>query len=129
MGERMAYLPPLRTLPELPSPIEILETEPCKDYYIKVVKWEIGRLIIRPRWLGAPPQKEVVCIRIWTTEKYKPTWPPYWDITPARLVSQLYALLREGIPEGYVLKIHRDIPGPKAHFSISLVKEEEIETV
>jgi len=117
----LAYLPRIEDLEELSPPYEILETIPCKTYRIKVTGYEIGKITIKPRWVGAPPSKTVVCIRLYTTTEYKPTWPPYWDITPARLVSQLYALLKEGIPENMVLEIHRDVAGPKAHFSVRWV--------
>jgi len=117
-------LPALVKLPDLPPPYEILDTEPCRTYRMKVVRWEIGKLIIHPRWIGAPPEKLIHVIRVYTTEVYKGTWPYYWEITPRRLVSQLYTMFRAGIPEGMVLEIHRDVAGPKAHFSVRWVPEE-----
>ena len=116
----------IEKLEVLPPPYEILETEPCTNYYIKVVDYKIGKITITPRWPGAPPAKTVVAVRLYTTPDWKKYFPHYWDITPARLVYQLIGLLAKGIPDGYVLKIHRDIPGPKAHFSVEWVLEEQV---
>ena len=118
----MAFLPPPEKLPPLSPPYEILETKPCTPVRMKVVKWEIGQMKIKPRWVGAPPEKVIVAIRIHTTPEWKPYWPYYWDLTPARLVGQIYEMLRAGIPEDMVLEIHRDMPGPSAHFAVRWVK-------
>ena len=79
-------------------------------------------MTITPRWPGAPPSKEIIAIRIYVDPATKPYYPPYYDITPSRLVHQLAGMLTKGIPEGMWLRIHRDVPGPKAHFSVSWVE-------
>jgi len=117
----MYYLPPLKELDYLPGPYEILETMPCVTYKMLVLKWEIGKIDISPRWVGAPPIKTVHTIRVYTTPEWKPTFPHYWDITPRRLVAALYALFKTRIPPDKVLEIHRDVAGPKAHFSVRWV--------
>jgi len=114
----LSLLPSPDELPWLPRPWEILETKPCEPVRLKVVRYEFGKIVIRPRYVGAPPEKVVVACRIHTTPEYKPVWPHYWDITPQRLVGALYTLLRAGIPPGMVLVIHRDMPGPAAHWSV-----------
>jgi len=108
-------------LTELPPPYEIWEFVPCEPTRFKVVAWELGRITIVPRWPGAPPEKVVAAIRLHVDPETKPYFPHYWDVTPARLVHQLAPLLAAGIPPHYWLEIHRDIPGPKAHFSVRWV--------
>jgi len=117
----MSYLPRLEDLSELPPPYEILETVPCHRYRIFVAGYELGKIKIKPRWVGAPPEKVIHCIRLHTTPEYKEHYPYYYDITPARLVGALYALLRRGIPRNMLLEIHRDVAGPRAHFSVRWV--------
>jgi len=106
----------------LPPPYEIYEFEPCKAAYFKIVDYKIGRMTITPRFPGAPPSKEIIAIRIYVDPKTKPYYPPYWDLTPSRLVHQLAGMLTKGIPKDMWLRIHRDVPGPKAHFSVSWVE-------
>jgi hypothetical protein len=111
----------IEELKELPPPYEIFEFKPCEPKRFRVVRFEFGRMTISPRWPGAPSEKVVLACRIHVDPKTKPTFPPYWDVTPARLVHQLLALSRAPIPEGMELEIHRDISGPAAHFSVRWV--------
>jgi len=107
----------------LTPPYEIYEVVPCQPAYFKVVDYEIGKATIHPRWPGAPPSKEVLAVRLHVDPKTKPYFPHYWDITPSRLVYQLAGMLTQKIPENMWLRIHRDIPGPKAHFSVGWVEK------
>jgi len=81
----------------------------------------MGRITIMPKYPGAPPVKTIAAIRLYAAPGAKPTWPPYWDVTPSRLVYQLAALLTQGIPENMMLEVIRDVPGPKAHFQVRWV--------
>jgi len=112
-------------LPVLEPPYEIYEFEPCTPAYFKVVDFKIGRITIHPRFPGAPEVKIVECVRLYVDPETKKYYPPWWDITPRRLVYQLAGMLTRGIPENMWLKIHRDIPGPKAHFSVEWVERPE----
>jgi hypothetical protein len=109
------------TIPFLDPPYEIFEFQPARPARFIVTGFKVGRIRISPRWPGAPPEKEVVAVRLFIDPKTKPTYPPYWDITPSRLVHQLAGMLAAGIPAGMALEIERDIPGPKAHFSVRWV--------
>jgi len=112
----------IEKLPELPPPYEIYEFQPCQPAYFKVVEFKIGRMTIQPRFPGAPPTKTIAAIRLYVDPKTKKFYPPWYDITPSRLVYQLAGMLTQGIPQGMWLRIHRDVPGPKAHFSVSWVQ-------
>jgi len=111
----------LEALPWLDPPYEIYEFQPCKPATFKITTYKIGKMTIVPRWPGAPPQKTIIAIRLHVDPKTKQAYPYYWDITPSRLVHQLASLLIQGIPEGMALRIHRDIPGPRAHFSVEWI--------
>jgi len=111
----------LEKLEELPPPYEILELAPKTPVVLEVTSYKIGKMKISPRYPGAPPEKEVAAVRIYLTEKSKPTFPHYYDVTSTRLVAQLVPILVAGQWKSFNIQIERDIPGPKAHFSVSLV--------
>lgn len=108
-------------LPELPPPYEIYEFEAGKAVFFKVTDYKIGKMAIAPRWPGAPAMKTIEAIRLYVDPETKQYYPPYYDVTPRRLVYQLAGMLAQGIPKDYWLKIYRDVPGPKAHFSVEWV--------
>jgi len=107
----------------LPPPYEIYEFVPCQPAYFKIVEVELGRMTITPKFPGAPPRKEILAIRLHVDPRTKPFFPHYWDITPARLVYQLAAMLLPTFPAELWLRIHRDITGPKANFSVGWVEK------
>ena len=112
-------------LPDLPPPYEIYEFQPCTPAFFKITDFKIGKISISPRFPGAPPVKVVEAVRLFVDPETKKYFPYYWDITPRRLVYQLAGMLVQGIPENLWLKIHRDVPGPKAHFSVEWVEKPE----
>ena len=115
----------IEELPELPPPYEIYEFQPATPAYFKVTDFKIGRMVITPRWPGAPPTKTIVGIRLYVAPETKPYYPPYWDLTPSRLVHQLAGMLTHKLERAMWLKIERDVPGPRAHFSVSWVQTKE----
>jgi len=122
----MVLPPEFETLPILPPPYEIFEFSPCEETIWHIVAYEVGRMTIKPRWPGAPPQKEIVAIRLTMHEEFKEVPPPYWDLCPGRLVWSLIPLLQAGEHLKNYILIHRTVPGPKAHFSIQLIPFEKI---
>ena len=111
----------IEEMSELTDPHEILELEPCKPVRLRVIRFELGKIRISPRWPGAPPEKEIAGCRAHLDPATKPAFPHYYDITPSRLVHQLATLAITPIPPGMELEIHRDVPGPKAHYSVRWV--------
>jgi len=112
----------IEKLKELLPPYEIFEFVPCQPVFFKITDFEIGRMNISPKWPGAPATKTIVAIRLHIDPTIKPYYPHYWDITPSRLVHQLAGMLVPRFPKAMWLRVHRDIPGPKAHFSVSWVE-------
>jgi hypothetical protein len=129
--------------PLLPRPYNPLELEPCQTVRITILRWEFGRAIIRPRYAGAPPEKEVVVLRVHCPPeqmieqlrklgRLPPSPPPgmpaaeiavtpYWDIAQARLQEALKPLLpRPGGPP-VTVDIHKVGTPPRAYFSVAVV--------
>ena len=113
----------MKNLHTLPPPYEIVDFEPKKPYYFKLTQWKLGKVLIHPRWVGAPPEKEVVAMRMYVDPTTKPYYPPYYDVTPKRLVYQLAGMFASNFRTDMWLQIIRDIPGPKAHFSVMWVEK------
>jgi len=106
---------------ELEAPYEILELAHCEEIVLKPVSWEVGRFTFRPRWMRPGEVKTVVAVRVHLSPEDKPLFPHYYDITAGTLVPQVMALLTEGIPEGYGIRIHAVGTAPKKRFEVSLV--------
>ena len=117
---------PLEELKELPPPYEILELEAEEERCFTVVQWEYGKIVIHPRWPGAPEKKVVRCIRMHVEERDKPLFPHYWDATASTLVPQLLAILSKvGVPPHKArICIKKIGVAPKARFQVRLVRVE-----
>jgi len=115
----------LEKLATLSPPYEILELTSCTPVFMKPVSWELGKIEIEPKYPGAPPKKVVETVRIHVDPETKPLFPHYWDITARRLVYQLAPMLITIPADKPWLRIHRDVPGPRAHFSVSWVEKPE----
>ena len=114
----------LEELPVLPEPYEILELAPEEERVITVVDWELGRMLIHPRWPGAPAEKWVRAVRMHVPREEKPLFPHYWDATAGTLVPQLWTILREARvpPNRARIRIKKVGAAPKARFSVSLLE-------
>jgi len=113
-------------LPELTPPFEIYEFPACEKLIFHVVDYMLGKMTIAPRWPGAPPAKVVAALRLYMHEEFKPYYPRYWDLTPARLVFGLLPLLQAGEHRENYIAIHRTVVGPRARFGIQLIPFEAI---
>lgn len=108
-------------LEALEPPYEIYEFPPAVPVRFVITTYKIGKMKIQPRFPGSPAEKEIEAIRLFVNPVTKPYFPPYYDLTPRRVVHQLAGMLVQGIPPGAQLEITRDIAGPQAHFSIRWV--------
>jgi len=127
----------------LEPPYAIFDIEPCQRVRMTPLRYEIGRMVIRPRWVGAPPEKEVTGIRIWVPEEEKREqlrilkWIPggggqtsspeevivlpYWDITSARLRVAIQQIIDRVILQKQSFEIHKVGMPPKAFFSLRII--------
>jgi len=108
-------------LPLLPPAYEILELADGESREFLVTKSELGRMVISPRWPGAPPTKEVRALRLHTTREWKEFGPLYWDVTPATLVTELIELIHRPKYYGIRLRITKYGVPPKARFRIQII--------
>jgi len=113
---------------ELKGPYEILELGDGETIWIRPVSFEYGRLVIHPRWPGAPPEKEILAMRIHVDPESKPYFPYYFDVTSKRLVSGLGPVMEKVIGMGAWLVITKHGVAPKAWFEwrIEKVKPAEV---
>lgn len=72
---------------ELPDPRELLELGDGQSATFRVVKWELGEAVIKPR--HQPDGKDVPHLRIHVTAQDKAHFPYYWDVHAKTLVAQL----------------------------------------
>jgi len=116
-------LPALEELRTLPPPYEILELAPNEEKCFTVIDWELGKMVIHPRWPGAPKEKVVLGCRLHTPKEDKPLFPHYWDVTASTLVPQVYTILKAArVPPNKVrLCIKKIGVAPKARFQVRLV--------
>jgi hypothetical protein len=104
----------------LPQPYEILELADLQSVSLHVEGWEIGYMLIKPRYPGAPSEKEILALRLKVSAKDKPYGLPVWDITAQTLVAQLRPMLERRMYEGKILKITAHGEGPKKRFTVEI---------
>jgi len=94
---------------------------------LKPIRYELGEIIIRPRWPGAPPEKVVLAMRIHVDPETKPYFPYYFDFTSRRGVAMLQPMIDRIIVEGLWLHICKRGVAPKAWFEIEAKPERPVE--
>jgi len=131
----------------LQPPFAPLDIPPCVTVTLTPLSFEIGRMVIHPRFPGAPAEKEVEVVRIFVPIKEKiemlekigelppgvgatypelvAAVPAYWDIAQRRLYPALLRTLQAPGWEGVKFELHKIGHPPKAFFSIRVVSREE----
>jgi hypothetical protein len=109
------------SLPLLPGPYEILDLKEGESVLIHPMKWVNGRVIIHPRYPGAPAEKEIVAIRLFVPREEKPFGAPYWDLTSQTLRASLEPVLDEIVKNGWGLKLIARGTGPAKRYSFQIV--------
>jgi len=111
-------IPEISSLSPLPGPYEILELGDGGVKDLIVTKYQLGRMTIHPRPVGAP--KEIVALRVYVPERIKPLYPDYYDITGQTLIAQLQLIFEAGGYERKVITITKHGTGPQARFSVQV---------
>jgi len=124
MALQYVGLPPLETLYYLNPPFEILELQHCESITIRVLRWQLGKIDIRPRYAYAPPIKTIHALRLFTEEKYKKYPPYYYDITSKRLIAALMPFLQRPDYDLYEVTIHAVGSAPRKYFEIEIKRIE-----
>ncbi len=105
----------------LESPMEIYEWEADETQEFTILRWEEGLHTIHPRD-GRPP-KDITVLRIHVPEEEKGTYPPWWDLTSARLVHQLLGMLPPGGMGPFKIRVTAIGSAPRTHFSVTRIPE------
>ena len=107
--------------PRLAGPYEIMEMKDNEVMNLQVLRWELGTVVIHPRWAGAPSEKEVLGLRLHVDKKQKPTGLQYWDVTAQTLIAQLRPLLQAGMEKVHITRIKAVGEGPKKRFTVEMI--------
>jgi len=105
----------------LMGPYEILDLADRGSVRLRVVSWERGTMIIHPKAVGAPAEKEVEVLRVHLAEGVKLYPPSYYDITSKTLTAQMLPLLLERGFERYEYVITKYGVAPRARFTVERV--------
>lgn len=102
---------------ELPGPMEIYEwREDGRTEEWTILNWQEDLVEIHPK---DRPAKMITVLRIHVPPEEKPEFPHYWDLTSARLVSQLLPMLAPPGLGPQKFKITAIGVAPGTHFSVS----------
>ena len=105
-------------LRELVGPYEILDLEDGASVTIRVTTYERGRILIHPRYTGAPPEKWIPVLRVHLPPGVKPYPPMYYDITSKTLTAQLWPMLAAPDQERFEYEITKHGVAPRARFTL-----------
>lgn len=108
-------------MPELKifeSPFEILELEDRGVMDLEVVKWELGKTVIKTAIV--PEGKEIKALRVWVPKEKKPIGVDWWDITSQTLIAQLLPYLEKKAYREYIYRITKFGVAPKARFTLEV---------
>jgi len=111
-------IPEISSLSPLLGPYEILELGDGGVKELIVTRWQLGRMTIHPRPMGAP--KGIVALRVYVPERIKPLYPDYYDIAAQTLIAQLQPILEAGGYERKVITITKHGTGSQARFSVKV---------
>ena len=102
------------------EPFEILELADGMSLRLAISRSEKSRMVIHPRYAGAPAEKEIPVLRLHLKEGYKPVGPAYYDVTSKTLQAQLAPHLEELARSGREFVITAHGSGPRKRFSLRL---------
>jgi len=108
-------------LRRLIGPYEILDLRDREKIVLKIKAWEQGTILIHPRYLGAPEEKEIPALRVHLKEGVKPLPPNYYDITSKTLQAQLLPMLADRGFEIYDYEITKYGEAPRARFTVARI--------
>jgi hypothetical protein len=108
-------------LPFLEAPFEILELADGKEIRLRITRYEYGRMLIRPRFYGAPAEKEIKVLRLHVDRAAKATAPPYWDFTAGTAIASILPMLEAGMHRTKTLVLKAQGEAPKKRFTVAWI--------
>jgi hypothetical protein len=112
MAEELLYLP---------GPFEILELQDGKTIRLRITEWAYGKMLIKPRYYGAPEEKEINVLRLHVDPSFKPTAPHYWDFTAGTAIASILPELRAKKHQTHVLVLTAHGEAPKKRFTVAWI--------
>ena len=103
----------------LPEPYELLDLPDRGSESFVPVRYERGTMIIKPRYRGAPEEKEITVLRIHVRTEDKPFFPHYWDVTSKTAAAQLLPMLMDPRARDYVITVTKYGVAPRARFTVA----------
>lgn len=107
-------------LPLLQGPHEILDLPDRGSIKLRVRSWTHGRMLIHPKYAGAPDEKEVEALRLALWEGYKAVPPLYYDVTAKTLIYQLMPILQRPDYGRFEIMITKHGVAPRARFTVEV---------
>jgi len=104
----------------LAEPYEILELRDGEAVKLSITKFELGRMVIKPRYPGAPSEKEILALRLHVSAGVKAVGPPFWDVTSQTLIAQLKPHLDDLVKTGREFGITAHGEAPRKRFTLEL---------
>jgi len=109
------------TVSMLSEPYEIMELADGQDVTLAITRWELGRMLIKPRYPGAPASKEIQALRLHVPAGRKLLGPPFWDVTSQTLIAQLKPHLDDLARTGRAFRITAHGQAPRKRFTLELL--------
>jgi len=105
----------------LAQPYEILELRDGQSLTMHIQKWELGTMLIKPRYPGAPGEKEILVLRLTLPKAEKPVGLDYWDVTAQTLIAQLRPLLERRLHEAHAIRVTAHGEAPRKRFTVEVI--------
>jgi len=108
-------------MPFLEGPYEILELADGKQIRLRIREWAYGKMLIKPRYYGAPAQKEIAALRLFVDPADKLTAPHYWDFTAGTAITDILPELRAKKHATHILVLTAHGEAPKKRFTVAWI--------
>jgi hypothetical protein len=105
----------------LPEPYEFLELADKSSIRLRIQSYDYGLALIKPKYPGAPAQKEIKVLRFHMDRKDKPTAPHYWDFTASTAIASILPMLRANYHKTKVLVLTAQGVAPKKRFTVDWI--------
>ncbi len=103
----------------LPEPYEILDLGDGESKSFVGVRYERGTMMIKPRYRGAPAEKEIPVLRVHVRKEDDPFFPHYWDITSKTCMAQILPMLMDPRARDYLITVTKYGVAPRARFTVA----------
>lgn len=104
----------------LEGPYEILELGDGQTVDLSISGYQIGNIVIHPRYPGAPERKTIMALRLLLRPGIKPVGVQYYDVTSQTLIAQLKPYLDILSRTGGKFRITAYGVAPRKRFTVAV---------